>query len=179
MVFWATFSHNKYFCRGLGLVLYRKQTTRNLPQRNFPYTPWSSFLAFSCLEPYSFLVRANAPFPALAPPPRCRMTTRSPFWKTYGFRSRRYAGWWIATSSCSRIEWRIDRSIFYLVVLRIIVFCCCRRRCSRCCCCLDSLCLILIGLFWLILRRFCFREGERKNSVDTSMDLFVNLFTGR
>ena len=33
---WATFSHIKYFFRGLGLVLHRKQTTRNLTQPNYP-----------------------------------------------------------------------------------------------------------------------------------------------
>ena len=36
---WATFSRSKYFVRGLGMVLYRKQTTRNLTQPNSPQTP--------------------------------------------------------------------------------------------------------------------------------------------
>ena len=36
---WATFSHGKYFVRGLGLVLYRKQTTRNPTQPNYSQTP--------------------------------------------------------------------------------------------------------------------------------------------
>ena len=36
---WATFSHSKYFLRGMGQVLYRKQTTRNLTQSNSPQTP--------------------------------------------------------------------------------------------------------------------------------------------
>ena len=33
-------SHNKYFFCGLGLVLYRKQTTRNLILPNSPETPY-------------------------------------------------------------------------------------------------------------------------------------------
>ena len=38
---WATFSHSKRVFRGLGLVLYRKRTTRNLTQPNSLQTPYS------------------------------------------------------------------------------------------------------------------------------------------
>ena len=38
---WATFSHNKIIFRGLGLDLYRKQTTRHLTQPNSPPTRYS------------------------------------------------------------------------------------------------------------------------------------------
>ena len=36
---WPTFSHRKIFFRGSGLILYRKQTTRNPTQPNSPQTP--------------------------------------------------------------------------------------------------------------------------------------------
>ena len=37
---WATFSPQQMIFRGLGLDLYRKQTTRNLTQPNSPQTPY-------------------------------------------------------------------------------------------------------------------------------------------
>ena len=37
---WATFFPQQIIFRGLGLVLYRKQTTRNLTQSNSPQTPY-------------------------------------------------------------------------------------------------------------------------------------------
>ena len=38
---WATFPiANTVVFRGLGLVLYRKKTPRNLTQANYPQTPW-------------------------------------------------------------------------------------------------------------------------------------------
>ena len=37
---WATLSHSKIFFRGLGLVLHRKQTTKQPTQPNCPQTPY-------------------------------------------------------------------------------------------------------------------------------------------
>ena len=60
VAFWATFSHSKHFFGGLGLVLYRKQTARNLSQPNFRKHPINTInSAGIIIQTYVFLVTSK------------------------------------------------------------------------------------------------------------------------